>query len=340
MSRRPAAGRSVLGTAPIAVLALGTLVVTGCGSSSPGTTTTSTTTIRASSSASAPALTAPGQARSAVNALLKASGSDHAVKVALTDTSATLTVVRDQKPVTWQWANGVVSQVDTDISDVQQLATFKPSDYRFDNLAGLFHQAAQVSGSTSRQQLQIVEYNQGQVLMTVTTDPETATVFFRPDATLVNTVDFATADGIAEALQDAVGSQDQVTQVAYDPRAGLSVQVPGEKQGTVDQTTRPANLPRWTSTLKGTSYAAFDPSLVKPEVIARILTGLRTSSASPSASRARTGASALPVQPTTGWTIDRRDTYAHQPLLRVMTTNGTRDFTLDGTDITSYIGGQ
>lgn len=318
------------------VATAGGVLLAGCGGTGSGANGPGTNSPSASASVSAAPLTSTGQARSAVTALLRAAGTDQAVKVSLTSTRATLTIVRNGKPATWAWSNGVVAPADSDIEDVEHLATFDPRDYAFDDLAGLFRRAASASGSTSRQQLQIVEYNQGQVLMTVTTDPESATVFFRADGTLVNTVDLGTAAGIAEALRDAVGTHTSVVQVSYDPKAGLSVQVPGSRDGTVDQTTRPPSLPRWTSTLKASTHAAFDPALVKPEVIATLLARLRTPAASASAS----GRRATPQQPDVAWTIDRRDTFAHQPLLRFMTSKGVRDYTLDGDDITTFIGGQ
>ena len=49
------------------------------------------------------------------------------------------------------------------------------------------------------QNLQIVEYNEGTVLMTVSTKPESRTVFFRRDGSVVNHIDFATPTGMTEA---------------------------------------------------------------------------------------------------------------------------------------------
>lgn len=223
---------------------------------------------------------------------MKAAGTHQVVKIDISATEASLSIVRDGKPFTWAWANGAVVAASSDIADVQQ-TSFNPDSFNIDNVGALFEQAAKVSKSTSSQQLQIVEYNQGQVLMTVTTNPESATVFFRPDATMVNIINFGSSGGIEEALKDAVGTSTSVVAIGYRPSSGLYVQTVGQQSGTVDETTRPFNLPRWTATLKATSYQAFDPQVVRPAVIANILGALRSPSASASAS-STASASRLP----------------------------------------------
>jgi len=225
----------------------------------------------------------------------------------------------------------------------------------------LFQVAAQVSGSKQNQQLQIVEYNQGQVLMTVTTNPESATVFFRPDGTLVHSLDFTTAEGISEALRDCLGSATQAGVIGYRPDSGLYVELPGDQQGVITVVTRPKSLPRWAASEKGTLPQPFDVSLVNPAVIANIIqlasAGAPVSpdavtspsgpgsggptSTSPTPSASPTGQATASDESSAGsvqWVIDRRDKLA-QPVLRVTAHGSTRAFTLDGTEVTHLVGG-
>lgn len=339
----------------LAVAALGT---TGC---APSATTTSAPAVSsASASATSQSLLKPGAARSAVDELVAAAGTHQAVKVDISATEASLSIVRNGQPLTWAWTDGVVGRAQSDIANVNQ-ASFDPDTFNLDNVGELFQVAAQVSGSKQNQQLQIVEYNQGQVLMTVTTNPESATVFFRPDGTLVHSLDFTTAEGISEALRDCLGSATQAGVIGYRPDSGLYVELPGDQQGVITVVTRPKSLPRWAASEKGTLPQPFDVSLVNPAVIANIIqlasAGAPVSpdavtspsspgsggptSTSPTPSASPTGQATASDESSAGsvqWVIDRRDKLA-QPVLRVTAHGSTRAFTLDGTEVTHLVGG-
>ncbi|HEX2856354.1 MAG TPA: hypothetical protein VHO26_02590 [Propionibacteriaceae bacterium] len=342
-------------------VALAVTAVLGSAACAPSTTPTPAPAVSSgSASAKVQPLTAPGAARAAIDQLVAAAGTHQAVKVDISATEASLSIVRNGQPFTWAWTNGVVGRAQSDIANVNQ-ASFDPGTFNLDNVGELFKVAAQVSGSQQNQQLQIVEYNQGQVLMTVTTNPESATVFFRPDGTLVHTLDFTTAEGISEALRDCLGTSTQVGVIGYRPESGLYVELPGSQQGVITVVTRPKSLPRWAASEKGTLPQLFDASLVNPAVVASIIqlasagapvspdavasatdsspTGRPTSTQS-TASTAPTQAggsdessSASSVQ----WVIDRRDKLA-QPVLRVTAHGTTRAFTLDGVEVTHLVG--
>ncbi len=129
-------------------------------------------------------LTRPGRAQAAVAKLAQQAGTLPIIKVDLSATTASLSAVKDGKVVAWQWEDGVVTPTDSDIEYVEQ-ASFTPADFALGDLGSLFRTAAQISGSSSNQGLQIVDYNAGQVLMTVTTRPESMPVFFRRDGTAI-----------------------------------------------------------------------------------------------------------------------------------------------------------
>ena len=344
-------------------MALAIPVVLGSSGCAPTAPTTISAPPPSSASAShrAQLLTKPGAARAAVDELVAAAGTHQVVKVDISATEASLSIVRDGQPLTWAWTDGVVGRAQSDIANVNQ-ASFDPDTFNLDNVGALFQVAAQVSGSKQNQQLQIVEYNQGQVLMTVTTNPESATVFFRPDGTLVHTLDFATAQGISEALRDCLGDATSAGAIGYRPDSGLYVELPGDQQGVIKVVTRPKSLPRWAASEKGTLPELFDVSLVNPAVVASIVQLVSGGAAvSPDAVASATGSaepSSTVVPPASSgtasgtagpsvtakaadevqWVIDRRDKLA-QPVLRVTAQGSTRAFTLDGTEVTHLVGG-
>ena len=342
-------------------VALAVTAVLGSAACAPSTTPTPGPAVSSgSASAKVEPLTKPGAARAAVDQLVAAAGTHEAVKVDISATEASLSIVRNGQPFTWAWTNGVVGRAQSDIANVNQ-ASFDPDTFNLDNVGELFKVAAQVSGSQQNQQLQIVEYNQGQVLMTVTTNPESATVFFRPDGTLVHSLDFMTAEGISEALRDCLGTTTQVGVIGYRPESGLYVEYPGSQQGVITVVTRPKSLPRWAASQKGTLPQLFDASLVNPAVVASIIqlasagdpvspdavasatgsspTGGATPSQSPASTAATQagGSDESSAASSVRWVIDRRDKLA-QPVLRVTAHGTTRAFTLDGVEVTHLVG--
>ena len=343
-------------------MALAITTVLGATACAPSAISSSTPALSSgSASATAGLLTRPGAARAAIDELVAAAGTHQAVKVDISATEASLSIVRNGQPLTWAWTDGVVGRAQSDIANVNQ-ASFDPDTFNLDNVGELFQVAAQMSGSKQNQQLQIVEYNQGQVLMTVTTNPESATVFFRPDGTLVHTLDFTTAEGISEALRDCLGNATQAGVIGYRPGSGLYVELPSDQQGVITLVTRPTSLPRWAASEKGDLPQLFDTSLVNPAVIASIIQlAWAGAPVSPNAVASATGSGSAPSHPSSPtssatttsqgsasdeassadsvqWVIDRRDKLA-QPVLRVTAHGRTRAFTLDGTEVTHLVGG-
>lgn len=219
-------------------------------------------------------LTRPKAARTAVDQLVQASGGLPVIKVDVTTQRATLSALKDGKVVAWGWENGTVAPVESDIEYIKQ-ASFKPADYHLDRLDQLFAQAARISGSSTNQELQIVEYDHGEVLMTVTTRPESMPVFFRPDGSPINRLDFDTAQGFSEAIRDAVAGDKRVLAMGWDSSGGFWADTPGKEAGVVDRRTRQAKVPAWESSRKGTSTGpTFQPSAVDPEVLTRLVRSL------------------------------------------------------------------
>ena len=242
------------------------------------------------------------------------------VRVTVTRADATLTYVKDDKTVTLDWEGGDVVPVDSGITYVDQ-TPFDPADFDLGDVGALFSQASAVAGSHSNQELQINEYNQGKVLMTVTTSPESQTIFFRPDATMIDAVSLTTTAGVAEALADTTGDGAEVVQIGADATSfWADVRV---SQTQIEHRVRPAKLPSYTVVRNAsTKQEAFSPTQVQPAVLARLLATLPAQLGSPNS--------------TVSMVMDMRDGLAY-PTMRFTVGLTTVVYSPSGVDITKQV---
>lgn len=264
-------GRAARGSV-LAGLAALALVTSAC--TPPATTPTPSPRVSSPSASATPDLTRAGRAAAAVKALTAKAGTLPIIKVDITADTASLSAVDDGRVVAWQWQDGVITSIDSDIEYVKQ-ASFSPDDFALKDLGALFATAAEISGSASNQELQIVDYNAGQVLMTVTTRPESMPVFFRRDGTPINRLDFTSTPAFSEAIRDVAGGNSRVLAMGWSASEGMWADVPGSEPGVVTRTTRQAKVPTWTSSRKadstGLRFAVRD---VDPAVLARLVVAL------------------------------------------------------------------
>lgn len=258
------------------------LAMTSCSVGPSATTTTSRSPSASTGARTEPAfdLTAPGNAREIVNLLRAASGYKPVLRVEVTNSTANITYLDGRTAHTIGFAGGTVSKLDSTVTYINQ-AQFDPDGFAIDDIGTLFDQAAAISGSREQQDLQINEYDQGNVIMTVTTTPESSTVFFRADGSMINQLDFRDAAGISEGLSDTTQDAPQILAVSIKPDA-LSVDVRADA-GTIQRRTRQKALPTIVATLKDSGNAnTFSPTLVQPAVIARLEAELPTELGKPS----------------------------------------------------------
>ena len=244
-------------------------------SSPPAPTSAASTTPPApTSAASTTPLTAPGRAAHLLDALIAAAGSAHAIKAEFTASDATLTVVIGQKAETWAWRDGRVRGTEPDVDFVGQ-AIFDPRDFALADLGDLFARAARVAGSDQHQQLHVLEYSNGRVYLSVTTNPESQPVFFRPDGSLVDRLDFTTTAGLRQGLADVTARHPAVFSVGLDSASGGLYALSPGPTGVVESL-RMAQLPArdapTTKTIDG--LTVFDPGLIDPQAIAAVLAQL------------------------------------------------------------------
>lgn len=206
-----------------------------------------------------------------VSELLDAAGPAPVTKIDMTKSSVAVTTQSGQAPTTWTWENGKISSSRT--QSAQTASTpFDPASFALGEVPKILATAARVSGSQSNQDLQIVEYNSGTVLISVSTKPESRPVFFRADGSLIASLDFTTLAGMTEGLSDATSGLTQVSSITYDPTHGIVVDSPTETPGIVMRRTRSADLPAWSAQRKGsTDLKLFSPTDVKASVLVDLL---------------------------------------------------------------------
>jgi len=221
----------------------------------------------------------PGAARAGLNQLMVASGGSQAIRVTVTSALATLTYVTQDTAHTLQWDSGTITEIDSDVTYVGQTA-FSLATFDLDDIGRFFAQAAALTGSSSRQELQINEFNNGRVLMTVTTTPESQTIFFRPDGSIIDWLSFTMAAGIREGLSDVTDGTTEVVAIGLTDQ-GLYADV-AVSPTVIERRTRPTRLPAYSAQRTATALGpAFDPSLVDPYVVARLLSAAPADAARP-----------------------------------------------------------
>lgn len=251
------------------------IALTGCSPAATNGTPSQSQTPSVSVSTPAVDFTAPGDGVAIIRKLIDAAGGNgKPIMVQVSRTEATVAMLVGSQVQAWGFRGGTIKQVPTDITNVEQ-ATFDINDFNLADVGALFRTAASVSGSDSQQTLQIVDYSAGEVLMSVSTNPESRTVFFRADGSLVSTLDFHTKSGIEEGLTDAIGAKRQVIRVGIQSDGGAFVDYVGPNNTTMRRQ-RPARFPASTAARSDApSLPEFEPSVVDSAVIWQVLTELR-----------------------------------------------------------------
>lgn len=248
--------------------ALITLLITACSAS-----------VQAPSPTPSPMidLTRPGAAKRAVDELCTKAGDVDIVRVKITAQTARLTYVDDWlRPVSLKWDNGKITEVDEG-TDTVVSSSFDPQDFNIGDVGLMFRQAGRIAGSYENQELQITEYSDAKILMTVSTNPESTTVFFRPDASVIAPLNYLVPEGIktgmAEALGKApliLGAKISATEVWVDLKAGPA---------TIERRIRKNGVPAYhTQRSQQTDNEEFDPSVIKPETILAQVRNMTTAS--------------------------------------------------------------
>ena len=133
-----------------------------------------------------------------------------------------------------------------------------------------------MSGSEENQSLTIVDYSGGEVVMSVSTLPESRTVFFNPDGSLLEPLNFDAPGGIENGIREAIGLQLTVYSVTVQSDQGAWADYPGEKEGTTVRRTRTAKVPVTTNTRNETSnLQVFLAARIHPDAVWKIVDAVR-----------------------------------------------------------------
>ncbi|MDO5675994.1 MAG: hypothetical protein Q4G35_00640 [Propionibacteriaceae bacterium] len=205
------------------------------------------------------------------------------LKVDLTAAQATLTaLLPDGSVSSYRWQDGEITRVDSDIQYLEQ-ATFDPASFPLTSAARMFD-IADLRGVRGEAILQIVEYREGQVLLTISSRPESATVFFRPDGTAVTELGYTSVADLTAGLAEVVGTDAQAYAVGFNPTRGYWADLPDAEPGVVLNRSRLAGLPVF-ETRRGEAPAVepFDPQLIDPAVLAQLIAQAQADPAAPCA---------------------------------------------------------
>lgn len=264
----------------VAGLVVGALLVGGCHRTgeppvepSASTTSSPSQTPTPSASSTLPAdhdLLTPGLATTVVAELVEAAEHKPIVRVVLSRTMVRMTFVESgNRPRSVVWQAGEISDSD-DGTDLVAATSFDPRLFNLSDVAALFRVAAEVSGSDERQELQINEYDKGQILMTVTTSPESTTVFFDQFGTPIPRLDLAVTSDLALGLADVLAKRALVVAVGINESNQVWADVVASP-GVIERRIRPTGLPMYRAQRRESpSGEQFDVSLINPEVLSAL----------------------------------------------------------------------
>ncbi len=217
--------------------------------------------------------TRPGVAQAMVHQLLDRAGSQQALMVRITANTIHVSVLENQQPVTWAYRDGAAAKVASDLQYVDQ-ATFLIDRFNIADVGALFRAAAGQSGSATGQSLTIVDTARGDVEMSVSTEPESRTVFFNNDATLTEVLDFETLYGITQGLRDTTGTRTLVYSITVISDQSASTEYPGTGTATLRRT-RGTKVPAITTVRSNSGLPLFNPAGVNPAAIWRVVCAVR-----------------------------------------------------------------
>jgi len=210
-----------------------------------------------------------GGAKQIVRRMMEITNNRPALKLDVSTSEVTLTVLdATQKPFTLRWRANQITPTDSDIQYLGQ-TTFRPTDYPLGNINDLFDTATRMGATGTEKIMQIVEQRSGEVYLTVTTVPETKTVFFEKDGTAVRNLGYTSVADLTDGLAAVIAGSRAATQIGFGPNTGYWIDLPANN-GITERRIRSAALPVYTTRIKeASSLTPFDPTQLDALVLAR-----------------------------------------------------------------------
>lgn len=212
-----------------------------------------------------------GGAAAVVEQLHELSGLRPALKLDVTTEEVTLIVLdRDKQARGYRWRDGIIEPAETDVQYLGQ-TIFWPTDFTLENVQLIFDNAALLGTSSNGQVLQVVEYRPGKVFMSVTTTPETTTIFFRRDGSVFASLGTSAVADIREGISDVTEGSRDVTMIGFKADVGYYAEVPVTGD-FIERRSRAGNRPTYVSQRSGTSsLEPFAPELIDAAALAQAI---------------------------------------------------------------------
>ncbi|MGI5951598.1 MAG: hypothetical protein ACOX61_07100 [Brooklawnia sp.] len=256
------------------LVALLAMVLAACSNPPVGRPSPTPTPTATASHAQPHDLLAPGMAEEVVERLVQAADGRPIVRVIIDRTRAHLTYLGEgDRPASFTWLAGVVSPSDDGTDLALDATSFDPNRFNLSNIAALFQVAGMIAESTSRQQLQITEYDHGQVYMSVTTSPESTTVFFDQDGILIPQLDLTADADIAEGIDAVLDGRVFVVELGFSETEQVWADVLAGA-GVLERRIRPLRRPMYLAQRRespGTQL--FDATQLDVAALGRLLRG-------------------------------------------------------------------
>lgn len=217
-----------------------------------------------------------GNVPAIVEALHRAADHLPVLKLDITETQVTLTALRPNNAViSYRWSANQITTVDSDFEYLDQ-ATFDPRIFPLNSVSRMFD-VADLNGVSGELVLQILDYRDGTVLMTVSSRPATATVFFNPDGSAVSSLGVTSVSDLEEGIAAVVQDASAVYAISLSASTGYRAELP-DGPGQILTRTRMGALPVFaTQRTESTGLEPFDPSLITPSVLAQLIAEYRSS---------------------------------------------------------------
>lgn len=186
-----------------------------------------------------------GGASDVVRELMTAAQDKPAVKLDIARHQVTLTVLdENQQPTAFRWQDGVINAVDSDMQYFEQ-ATFYPGSFPLDDIRRFFT-TARLRGASGDLQLQVMEYHNGEVYMTVTSRVESATVFFDKFGDAVPRLGTKSPQDIREGIEDLTERPGKVLALGFRPETGYWAEIQ-VSESLVERRVRMSGVPVFSS---------------------------------------------------------------------------------------------
>lgn len=216
-------------------------------------------------------------AQEVVEALHATAGDYPALKLDVTLTQATLTVLSPEEEVlAYRWSDDVIDSVATDFEYLEQ-ATFDPADYPLDQMGRMFD-VANLRGVEGDLIYQIQEYREGLVFQTISSTPESTTVFFLGDGIAVPDLGTTMSIDVQDGFQAVTRDAEEIYRFGLDPARGFYAEIPGNGDDAGILRTRMGAVPTFDTPIAATDMPEpFSPELIPPAVLSQLLSNTRSS---------------------------------------------------------------